>query len=80
MVEAERLYEKMLEDITNKVVTDLSDNILSMSSVGQKESAEQNSDDIRTFAKEESGTLSDTEDKGVRRNSFTGRPDVTSRS
>ena len=53
LIEAERLYEKMLGNITNKVVTTLSDNILSMSSFAQKESSEQNSDDIRTFAEEE---------------------------
>ncbi len=52
LVEAEHLYEKMLENITNKVVTTLSDNILSMSSVVQKESSKQNSDDMRTFAEE----------------------------
>ena len=67
LVEAERLYEKMLENITNKVVTNLSDNISSMSSFPQKESSEQNSDDMRMssaylYAKEER-TLSDTEDK-----------------
>ena len=52
LVEAERLYEKMLENITNKVVTNLSDNISSMSSFAQKESSEQNSDDtnlVRLF-------------------------------
>ena len=80
LVEAERLYEKMLENITNKVVTNLSDNISSMSSFAQKESSEQNSDDMRTssdylYAKEER-TLSDPEDKGIERNSFKERPDV----
>ena len=49
LVEAERLYEKMLENITNKVITNLSDNISSMSSFALKESSEQNSDDMRTF-------------------------------
>jgi hypothetical protein len=34
-----------------------------------------NSDNIRTFAKEER-TLSDPEDKGIERNSFKERPDV----
>jgi predicted transcriptional regulator len=73
LVEAERLYEKMLENITNKVVTNLDDNISSVSSFAQKESAEQNSDDTRTFAKEEG---MDPEDKGVEKNLFKERPDV----
>ena len=64
LVEAGRLYEKMLENITNKVVTNLSDNMSSMSSFVQKESSEQNSDDMLmvsafSYAKEER-TLSDT--------------------
>ena len=64
LVEAERLYEKMLEKITNKVVTVLSDDIPSVSSFAQKESSELNSDDTRVssdylYAKEER-TLSDT--------------------
>ena len=80
LVEAERLYEKMLENITNKVVTNLSDNISSMSSFAQKELSELNSNDMRTssdylYAKEER-TLSNTEDKGIERNSFKERPDV----
>jgi hypothetical protein len=53
LVEAERLYGKMLENITNKVVTSLSDSTSSVSAFVQKGSAEQNSDDARTFAKEE---------------------------
>jgi predicted transcriptional regulator len=77
LVEAERLYEKMLENITNKVVTNLSDDISFMSSSTQRESAEQNSDDMRTFAKEER-TLSDTEDNGIERNLFKERNDVLS--
>jgi hypothetical protein len=57
----------MLENTTNKVVTDLSDNIPSLSSFAQKESSEQNSDDKRTlsdylYVKEER-TLSDPEDR-----------------
>ena len=63
----------MLENITNKVVTDLSDNISSMSPFAQKESSESDSDDMRTFAKEE---RTDPEDKGIERNSFNERPDV----
>ena len=67
LVEAEGLYEKMLENITNKVVTNLSDSISSsLSSFAQKELSEQNSDDMRTFAEEER-TLS--EDKGIEGNS-----------
>ena len=46
LVEAERLYEKMLENITNKLVTDLIDNISSMSSFALKEPSEQNLDDM----------------------------------
>jgi hypothetical protein len=80
LIEAEKLYEKMLENITNKVVTDLSDNISSMSSLAQKESLEESSIDILTSsdyldAKEES-TLPAPEDKGMKRNSFNERPDV----
>ncbi|MGH9979885.1 MAG: hypothetical protein ACRD8Z_29195 [Nitrososphaeraceae archaeon] len=37
IVEAEQLYEKMLETITNKVVTSLSDNIISVSTFAQQE-------------------------------------------
>jgi chromosome segregation ATPase len=80
LVEAERLYEKMFENITNRAVTTLSDNISSISSFPQKESSEQNSDDMRTssdflYAKKER-TLSDTEDKGIERTLFKERPDV----
>ena len=75
LVEAERLYEKMLDNITNKVVINLNENNSSISSFPQKESSEQNSDNIRTIAKEEC-TLSDPEDKGIERNSFNERPDV----
>ena len=53
----------MLENITNKVVTNLSDNISSMSSFALKEPSGQNSSDY-LYAKEER-TLSDTEDKGI---------------
>jgi hypothetical protein len=52
LVEAEQLYEKMLENITDKVVINLNENNSSISSFSQKESSEQNSDNIRTFAKE----------------------------
>lgn len=84
LVEAERLYEKMLEKITNKVVTVLSDDIPSVSSFAQKESSELNSDDTRVssdylYAKEER-TLSDTKDKGIERNLFKGYPDVPAAS
>jgi hypothetical protein len=37
LVEAEQLYEKMLENNTNKVVTSLIDNILPVSTFGQLE-------------------------------------------
>jgi hypothetical protein len=37
LVEAEQLYEKMLENLTNKVVTSLIDNISSVSTFGQQE-------------------------------------------
>ncbi len=74
LVEAEQLYEKMLENLTNKVITTLSDNISSMSSFALKEPSEQNSDDMRRssdylYAKEER-TLSGPEDKGIERNLF----------
>ena len=73
LVEAERLYEKMLENITNKVVINLNENNSSISSPPQKELSEQNSDNIRTFAKEE---RIDPEDKGIEGNLFKERPDV----
>jgi predicted transcriptional regulator len=75
LVEAEELYKKMLENITNKVVTNLSDNVIYTSSFAQKESSEQNSDDMRTFAKEER-TLSDPEDNGIEGNSIKEHPDM----
>ena len=53
LVEAEQLYEKMLENITNKVVTNLSDNMSSTSPFVLEESSEFSSDDMRTLAKEE---------------------------
>jgi hypothetical protein len=74
LVGAERLYKKIL-NITNKVVTSLNDNVSSMSSFVQKEPSEQNSDDIRTFAKEER-TLSDPEDRDIERNLFKELPDI----
>ena len=80
LVEAERLYEKMLENITNKVITSPSDNISSTSPSAQKELSEQNSDDMRASsdylcAKKEC-TLSEPEDKEIQRNLFKERPDV----
>ena len=39
LVEAEQLYKKILENITNKVVTNLSDNITSVSTFAQQEQA-----------------------------------------
>jgi hypothetical protein len=74
LVEAERLYEKMLENISNKAVTNLSDNISSMSSFALKKPSERNSDNKRNFAKEER-TLSDPRDKEIKRNSFFEHPD-----
>jgi predicted transcriptional regulator len=74
LVEAEELYKKMLENITNKVVINLSDNVIYKSSFAQKGSSEQNSDDMRTFAKEER-TLSEPEDREIERNSFKERAD-----
>jgi hypothetical protein len=41
MVEAERLYDKILENITNKVVTNLSDNISSVSTFARQELREE---------------------------------------
>jgi hypothetical protein len=81
LVEAEGLYGKMLENITNRAVTNLSDNISSMSSFAQKESSEPNLDDMQTsssaylYDKEEC-TLSDPEDKEIERNLFKERPDL----
>ena len=48
LVEAERLYEKMLENFTNKVVKSLSDNISYQSEFARKQSSEQKADDLRT--------------------------------
>jgi hypothetical protein len=62
LVEAEQLYKKMLENITNNVVINLNENNSSISSSQQKESSER--------------TLSDPEDKGLERNLFKERPDV----
>ena len=80
LVEAERLYGKMLENITNKVVNNLNDNISPISTFAQEESSEQNSDDMRTssaylYAKEER-TLSDPEDKEIERNPIKEHPNV----
>ena len=58
LVEAEKLYEKMLENITNKVIVNWSNDISFVSSFAQKESSEQNSDVKRTFAKEERNMIS----------------------
>ena len=79
LIEAEGLYEKMLENITNKAVTKLSDKISSMTSFVQKETSEQNSDDMQTssdylYAKEP--TLSDPKGGEIERNSFKELPDV----
>jgi hypothetical protein len=80
LIEAEKLYEKMLENITNKTVTNLSDDMSSMSSFAQKESSEQNSDDMLTSSAfshvKEDCTLSDPENKEIERNLFKERPDV----
>ena len=80
MVEAEQLYEKMLENIIDKVVINSSDNISSMSSFAQQESLEQNSNNKRTssdyLSTKEERTLSDIEDKGIERNLFKECPDV----
>jgi hypothetical protein len=80
LVEAERLYKKMLENITDKAVTNLSDNIPPISSFMQEESSEQKSDDMRTssdylHAKEESA-MSDPEDKKIEGNHLKECPDV----
>ena len=80
LVEAERLYEKMLESITNKVVINLNENNSSISSFPQKESSEKNSDDMLmpsafSYTKEEC-TLSDPEDKEIERNPIKEHPDV----
>jgi hypothetical protein len=80
LVEAEKLYRKTLENITNKVVINLNENNLSISSFAQKELLEQNSDDMLMpsdylHAKEER-TLSDPEDREIERNSFKERPDL----
>ena len=81
LVEAERLYEKMLENITNKGVTNLSDNTSPMSSFAQQESLGQNSDDMQTASSDylygrEECTLSHPEDKERKRNLFKDRTDI----
>ena len=80
LIEAQQLYEKMLENFTNKVVINSSD-ISSISSFARKESSGQNSDDMQTSSSaylyaNEVRTLSDSEDKGIERNLFKERPDV----
>ena len=79
LVEAERLYGKMLENITNKIVINLNENNSSIS-FPQKESSEQNSDDMLmpsafSYTKEEC-TLSDPEDQVIERDSIKERPDL----
>jgi hypothetical protein len=69
LVEAKGLYEKMLENITNKIVTNLSDNESSMSSFPPRVSAEQNRDSVQISIKEER-TFSEPEDNDIERNSF----------
>lgn len=81
LVEAELVCQKMLENISGKVITNLSENNLSISSFPQKESSEQNSGDMLmpsafSYTKEER-TLSDPDDKEIERNSFNERPDVS---
>jgi predicted transcriptional regulator len=83
LVEAEGLYGKMLENIANKVVTNLSDDISSVSSFAQKEPSEQNWDPVHMsaaylYAKEER-TSFEPEDKDIetaKKQSFKERPDV----
>ena len=70
----------MLENITNKAVINLNENNSSISSFPQKESSEQNSDDMLmpsafSYTKEEC-TLSDPEDKGIEGNPIKEHPDV----
>ena len=48
LIDAEQLYEKMLENFTNKVVKSLSDNMSYQSEFTQKESSEQKSDESQT--------------------------------
>jgi hypothetical protein len=50
LVEAERLYGKMLENITNKVVISLSNDKSSVSSFPQKQPCEQNKNDAQVSA------------------------------
>jgi hypothetical protein len=71
LVEAEQLYEKMLESITNKVVTNLNDNIISMSSFSPDDMRRTPSDYL--YSKEER-TLSDPEDREIEGNSLKERP------
>ena len=75
LVEAERLYEKMIENITNKVVINLNENNSSILSPPTKRIVRTEFRYIRTFAKEER-ILLDPEDKGIERNSFKEHPDV----
>jgi hypothetical protein len=80
LVTAERLYEKMLENITNRVVTSLSDNISSVSAFVEKVPSEHNRDDGQMSAAyldfNEEHKLFKPEDKDIERNSFKERPDV----
>ncbi len=81
LVEAEKIYEKMLENITNKAVTNLSDNISSVSSFAQKESSEQKSDESQTssahFCTKEEPTMYNPEDNEIKRNSSNEPPNIS---
>lgn len=81
MVEAEQLYEKILENITNKVVKSLGDNISYQSAFAQKESSEQKIDDLQTssayFCTKEESTSYNPENKEIKRNSYKEPPNIS---
>jgi len=81
LVEAEGLYEKMLENFTNKVVKSLSDNISCQSEFARKQSSEQKADDLRTssayFCTKEESTLYNPEDNEIKRNSYKEPPNIS---
>ena len=81
LVEAEGLYEKMLENITNKVVKSLSQEVSYQSEFTQKESSEQKSDESQTssahFCTKEEPTMYNPEDNEIKRNSSNEPPNIS---
>ncbi len=78
--EAEKLYSKTVENITNEVITSLGDNDSSISSFTQKEEYDRNKVDVQKsgaslYVKEEH-TLFESQDKELEVNKFKELPEV----